>query len=164
MSVVDTMWLSAIRVGTARMGWLRRGSPSAFGGRRSRGVTLLELMIVVAIVGVLASIAFPSYQDSVRKARRADAFDALLHILNLQEKRRANNSTYGTLAQIGFSGTTSTEGWYTIAIANPAAVGYVATATAVAGSTQARDSACTVLTLTVSAATPRGNRTPAACW
>ena len=40
--------------------------------KRPKGFTLIELMIVVAVIGVLAAIAYPSYQDSVRKARRAD--------------------------------------------------------------------------------------------
>jgi type IV pilus assembly protein PilE len=41
----------------------------------AKGFTLIELMIVVAVVGILAAIAYPSYQDSVRKSRRADARD-----------------------------------------------------------------------------------------
>ena len=52
----------------------------------TKGFTLIELMIAVAIVGILAGIAYPSYQDSVRKSRRADAQGALLGFANAMER------------------------------------------------------------------------------
>ncbi len=51
-----------------------------------KGFTLIELMIVVVIVGILAAIAFPSYQDSVRKSRRADAKSTLLATAQILER------------------------------------------------------------------------------
>ena len=59
-----------------------------------QGFTLLELMIVVAIIGILAAIAYPSYQDSVRKSRRADAKAALLGFSNAMERRFTVMNTY----------------------------------------------------------------------
>lgn len=58
------------------------------------GFTLVELMIVIVIVSIMAAIAYPSYQDSVRKSRRSEAKIALMEIANLQERFFAENNTY----------------------------------------------------------------------
>ncbi len=72
------------------------------------GFTLIELMITVAIVGILASIAYPSYQDSVMKSRRADAKGILLGLANSMERHfTVNNNSY---CDAGGTGGTSTCG------------------------------------------------------
>lgn len=69
---------------------------------KHQGFTLVELMIVVVIVGILATIALPAYQDYVRKSRRADVLTKLLNSQLQQEKWRANNSKYAiTAASVG---------------------------------------------------------------
>jgi type IV pilus assembly protein PilE len=62
--------------------------------RRTNGFTIIELMIVVGVVAILVTLALPSYQDSIRKARRAEAEQLLLNWASLQEIWRANNPTY----------------------------------------------------------------------
>ena len=61
---------------------------------KKSGFTLIELMIVVAIIGILTSIAYPSYQESVAKSRRSDATGALLVFANAMERHFTVNNTY----------------------------------------------------------------------
>ena len=65
-----------------------------------RGFTLIELMITVAIVAVLAAIAFPSYQDSVWKGKRAEAKAAIFKALQAEERYYTQNNSY-----VAYSGT-----------------------------------------------------------
>ena len=76
---------------------------SPVGERCFKGFTLVELMIVVAIVGILAAIAYTSYQDSVRKSHRADAKAELLRIATAQEKFFSRHGRYArTVVDLGY--------------------------------------------------------------
>jgi type IV pilus assembly protein PilE len=122
--------------------------------RRSQsGVTLIELMIVVVVVAILASIALPSYRQYVLRAHRTEAKTVLLGLAASQEKFYLQNNTYAANAALstappnglGIPATTQ-NGWYTIAIANGAnATGFSATATAVGS--QAVDTHCATFTI-----------------
>jgi type IV pilus assembly protein PilE len=155
----------------------RRSAPPQVGrrvatGPAPRGFTLIEIMVVVAIVAIIASIALPSYQDSVRKSRRADAVLALQRIQIEQEKFRAECPNYAsdvagtrTCNGLGLAlATSSSDGYYNLNLLTVvnAATQYTATATAVTGTSQASDAGCTVLTLAVNGLTL--TRTPAECW
>lgn len=72
--------------------------------KKQRGFTLIELMIVVAVIGILVSIAYPSYQSSVTKARRSDGMSTLLNIMNAQERNFTMNNVYTTdMSSLGFT-------------------------------------------------------------
>ena len=91
--------------------------------RRSRGFTLLELMIAVVVVAILASIAYPSYRDFVVRSRRAEGKAALLDAAQSLERYFTTHNAYpATLAAAGartFSGENAGRAAYTIA-ATPA--------------------------------------------
>lgn len=114
----------------------------------SRGFTLLELMIVVAVAGILFAVAMPAYQDFVRKGRRAEAREALLRIMQAQERWRSNNVSYSANLVDDLRQTaTSADGNYALSISEVSGTGYTATATAQAK--QAGDSSCASITVTV---------------
>lgn len=116
-------------------------------GVKKNGFSLLELIITVAIVGVLASVAYPSFMNSVQKSRRSDATTALLDLQLAQEKYRANNSAYAAdLTTLGWPSSTSREGYYTISISASSAVSWSGSASPKTGTAQAGDSCTFVVT------------------
>jgi type IV pilus assembly protein PilE len=107
--------------------------------QRCSGYTLIELMIGVALAGVLSSLALPSFEAPLHKARRADVLVSMMQIQAAQERYRGNATSYGSLAEIGVA-STSTAGHYTLQAIGASADGYAVLATATGA--QARDTAC----------------------
>ncbi len=92
--------------------------------RNNKGFTLIELMIVVAILGILSAIAYPSYTQYVKRAQCTDAINPLLSLAGRMEEFYNINSTYvgATVGSPGTVGTDQTpEGLYTLAVIVPAA-------------------------------------------
>lgn len=122
---------------------------------RCRGITLLELMITVAIIAILASIAYPSFQAHMLKSRRAEALEHLLSAQLKQEEQRVTSGSYTTdFALLGGANIDH----YTFA-ATVSGASYTLTATAKSGSPQANDAGCTSLTIN-----QQDQKTPANCW
>lgn len=114
--------------------------------KNATGFTLIELMVVIAIVGIIAAIAIPSFAEQMRKSRRSDAIRGLGEVQLRQEKWRSNHATYGTGAEIVLP----TSDYYTFAITagSNTATGWIATATPTAGTAQAGDK-CGTYTFTM---------------
>lgn len=144
--------------------------------RLSKGFTLTELLISVAIVGILAAVAYPTYQDSVRQSRRADGVAAALTIQVAQENFRSNCRFYAQSlgagnvcgANAGAStvqaAATSREGFYALSIQAASATGNSYTVVIDPQGLQAGDTDCDPMTLTFNNTNPTGLKAPAACW
>lgn len=116
-----------------------------------RGFTLVELMVVAVILGILAAVAIPAYQQYMFRSRRADATSALGNFQQAQERYRANQQSYADASStLATSRATSPQGHYSVAISSVSATGYTLTATAVATSPQIRDKACRTFELKMS--------------
>jgi type IV pilus assembly protein PilE len=71
--------------------------------QHSHGFTLVELMIVVAIIAILAAIAIPNYLKQIQQSRRTSAKTALLDVSSREERYYAVNNSYTTLANLGYN-------------------------------------------------------------
>lgn len=114
--------------------------------RMSAGFTLVEMMYVVAIIGVISLIAYPTYKHVIHKARRSDAQVALMQLQMAEERYRSDHSSYGSLVELGSEASTPS-GHYALTVASVSETGF--RAQAVASGVQAADTACHHMQITV---------------
>ena len=127
---------------------------------KQSGFTMVELMIVVAIIGVLAAVVGPSYQEYVLNTKRTDGKIALLDMADKQERYYLQNNSYASdiAALFGVAGDQFSEKEkYQLAVTSGDANTFTITATA--QNDQTADSGCTPLTLNQA-----GTKGPAGCW
>jgi len=136
----------------------------------NKGFTLIELMITVALIGILAAIALPAYQDYVTRARRADAKNIILSVQLAQEKWRANNSSYtDSMTNLGYPGDsdqTSPDGYYKATVTNTSGTTYTITAVP-QGSQAANDTECASFIINqdgTQSVTGTASANPSVCW
>ena len=130
---------------------------------RNLGFTLIELMIVIAIVGILVAVALPSYEDHVIKTRRADGKAALTNVAQQLERCFSQHGNYtGDTCPPDESTHDSEEGLYEVDVDSTAST-YTLTATPQAP--QTADTVCANLTLTQTGAKDiSGTGTADYCW
>lgn len=109
--------------------------------RKMRGITLIELMIVVVIVGLLAIIAYPNYRSFVERAKRNEAKAALLKVATNQERFYLQNNAFTCdMTELGFSaaaGFVTDSGAYTVDVTACNAANFSAQAALIPGGPEA---------------------------
>lgn len=127
---------------------------------KASGFTLIELMIVVAVVAILAAVAFPSYQQHIRKSRRAEAQSFMLAVAGRQQQFLVDTRSYAaTVAEVGIAVPTNVAQGYSMVLNVPAG-GNTFTLTLTPTAVQSAD-ACGTLAIDQG-----GTKTPATsgCW
>lgn len=156
--------------------------------KKQTGFTLIEVMIVVAIIGIISAIAYPSYMEHVRKTRRADGQIKLQELAQLQESYFARNLTYAANLSGLLGGSLNTvesdEGFYNVtvsAVTGPAGgaclgtraspcASYTLQAVPKTGTSQIKDVKCSSYTLnnmgrkTAASGGTTSTNTTEQCW
>ena len=142
----------------------RPGPPRQHGRRQGpqRGYTLIECLLVCALVGVMSTLAIITGQQHSLRAGRLDAVDALTRIQQAQEQFRALHGMYSAeLSALRSTSALSRQGRYSLQLQRTAGESYTAIATAQGA--QSRDNHCLTLTLAVDQGYPQAGPNPA-CW
>jgi type IV pilus assembly protein PilE len=127
--------------------------------KKSHGFTLLELMITVAVIGILAAIGYPSYLDQIRKARRAEAQSLLMNIAARQQQMLLDTRSYAaTVSALNITVPGTVQQTYGVAISVGTAAVPSFTATATPSGSQAADK-CGAMSINQT-----GTKSPSSCW
>jgi type IV pilus assembly protein PilE len=135
--------------------------------KSQRGVTLMELLTVIAVIGILAAIAYPAYIEQAAKGRRAAGKSMLHEVLQYSERFYAQNSRFTTsMTDLGFSGSApfyNDSRTHTITLAAGPS-GNIATSVWISATPVNADAKCGVLKLASNMARDAANMTPGICW
>lgn len=141
--------------------------------QKQKGFTLIELMVTVAIVAIIAAIAYPSYLKSAQKGRRADAKASLTQYSQALERCYTEYGFYkssrcGVFTTLQGGGYNTAHGYYVVTAPSVTSTTYALAATAVSTGPQASDTGCTIMTLNNQGQQGSGSATATSdtgsCW
>jgi type IV pilus assembly protein PilE len=113
---------------------------------KTRGFTLIELMIVVAILAIVVAVGYPSYLEQVKKSRRAEGMGQLLELADRMERAYSDSGTYPTSVSEVYVATTD-GGFYTLSIVTANNISFIVSAAPTSVGNQNTDK-CDTFTLT----------------
>jgi len=132
------------------------------------GFTLLELLIVVALISIIMSMSVAGYRQYVIRANRVDATALLLRVAAAQERFYLEQNTYtDDMAALGFPDALSERGYYSLqveAALGGLVIGYTATASVVDDESQSGDTKCQTMTINESGLRSSTPEDPEVCW
>lgn len=129
--------------------------------RTAKGMTLIELMIVIAVIVILGMIAYPTYTSYLQKSRRAEAKAILMDLQLAEERYRASNVSYAvTLGSLTLTSNPASNTYYSFSVESASSSGYTLQADGT-GSSQSTDKGGTCATLTLNQSDVKN---PADCW
>jgi len=134
--------------------------------KQPRGVTLIELLIVIAVIGILSAIAVPAYTEHTLKGRRAAAKAMLYEVLQHSERFYSENNTFtDDMEDLGYGAGVilSENGSHEITLADGPS-GDLTTSVTISATPVAADAKCDVLSLSSNMAKAATGSTPAKCW
>lgn len=114
--------------------------------KKTRGFTLIELMIVIAVLSIIVAVGYPSYMEHVKKSRRAEGMGQLLELADRMERAYSDQGTYPTSISEVYVATTD-GGFYTLSIVTANNVSFTVSASPTSLGKQNTDK-CKTFTLT----------------